>query len=69
MNTLGAKELEQLRTRCAAFAAGDARKTYEPRLIELFEKLAQRRDRGVRGKIWQRVAEFAYSIVSPPARA
>lgn len=69
VNTLGDEELEQIRTRCAAFAAGDAWQTYEARLINLYEDLARRHGRGVLGKMWQRVADFAYSVVGSQPRA
>ena len=69
VNTLGEEELEQLRTRCAAFATGDAWQTYEPRLIDMYEKLAQRHGPGGLRKIWQRVADFAYNLVGQQARA
>lgn len=67
VNTLGDEELEVLRSRCAAFAEGDAWQTYEPRLIDLYERLARRHGPGGLG-IWQRLAGFVHSLVNPQPR-
>lgn len=64
VNQLGDRELEQLRARCAEFAAADAWQSYEPRLIGLYEKFAHRRDQGALGKMWQRMTNFASGLVA-----
>ncbi|GAA2177726.1 hypothetical protein GCM10009784_29340 [Arthrobacter parietis] len=68
VNALGDEDLELLRTRCAAFAAGDAWQTYEPRLIDLYEKVARRNGFNGLERTWQKIVDFTYNLLGAQPR-